>query len=118
MSILQSSNTRAPNGGAPAIMPADNAPPPGDRLLVDRPAVLALTGLTRASLHTIEQSDPTFPQRVVLTERLVRWYRDEVIAWIAARPRGVGHVEKPKQLMTPGRPPASRARNRKARGAS
>lgn len=93
-------------------MPPDA--PATDHALIDRPNVLTITGLSKSSLLSIERSDPTFPKRVVISNRIVRWYRDEVKAWLAGRPRGIGHVERPAQLTSPGRPPqAGQARARR-----
>ena len=107
-SMFQPNSSRAPAGALPPDMHDDDSPAaPRDapaHTLVDRVAVLAITGLSKNSLLSVERNDPTFPQRVVLTDRIVRWYGDEVRAWLAARPRGMGHVDKPAQLSSPGRP--------------
>lgn len=102
--------TRAPPGMVDDMATTDHT-------LIDRQSVLNLTGLSKNSMLSLERSDATFPKRVVLSNRIVRWYRDEIKTWLAGRPRGIGHVERPPQLTSPGRPPkAGNARgNRRAR---
>ena len=45
------------------------------------------------------QRNGTFPQSVQITEAMVGWYEDEVLAWQAARIRAPGarRVQRPKK---------------------
>ena len=43
------------------------------------------TGLSRATLYVLKATDPTFPQKIQLTERTVGYLESEVDAWIATR---------------------------------
>lgn len=45
-----------------------------------------LTGLSKSSLYRLEATHE-FPPRVKLTIRSSAWKSDEVMAWIASRPR-------------------------------
>jgi prophage regulatory protein len=48
--------------------------------------VIAITGLSRSSIYlAIKQG--TFPMQVKLSTRSSGWLHNEVIAWVAARPR-------------------------------
>jgi prophage regulatory protein len=49
-------------------------------------AVIELTGLCRSNVYRLE-AEGTFPARVRLSERASAWRREEVVAWIEARPR-------------------------------
>jgi prophage regulatory protein len=46
-----------------------------------------LTGVSRVSRWRWERSG-RFPQRIRLGERAVGWREDEILAWLAALPRG------------------------------
>lgn len=52
------------------------------------PEVLALLNVSRNTLYNWERAGK-FPKRVNLGERSVGWPEDEVLAWLAARPRGI-----------------------------
>jgi prophage regulatory protein len=43
------------------------------------------TGLSRATLYMLKATDPTFPQKIRLTERAVGYLESEVDAWITTR---------------------------------
>lgn len=43
------------------------------------------TNLSRATLYVLQVTDPTFPQKIQLTERTVGYLESEVDAWIATR---------------------------------
>ncbi|MHB1870214.1 MAG: helix-turn-helix transcriptional regulator [Steroidobacteraceae bacterium] len=59
-----------------------------DRLLA-LPEVERLTGLRSSALYLRCQRGE-FPQPLRISSRCSRWRESEVIAWIAALPRGVG----------------------------
>lgn len=52
-----------------------------DPQLLRRPAVLAKTGLSNATIYR----DPTFPKPIRIGERASAWVAAEVDAWIAER---------------------------------
>lgn len=56
--------------------------------LLRLPEVLKICGTSKSTLYRLEQEN-RFPRRVVLCEqgRSVAWREDEVLAWIASRPR-------------------------------
>ncbi len=54
--------------------------------LLRLPGVQKLTGLSRSSVYRLEASGD-FPQRVRLSERATAWREEELLDWIAARPR-------------------------------
>ncbi|VBD30876.1 helix-turn-helix transcriptional regulator [Burkholderia pseudomallei] len=58
--------------------------PAGARVLRMRQLV-EHTGLSRATLYALQNSDPTFPRKVHLTLRSVGWIDLEVDAWLASR---------------------------------
>ncbi len=45
-----------------------------------------LTGLSKSSVYRLEALKE-FPQRVKLSARASAWKSDEILAWMAARPR-------------------------------
>jgi prophage regulatory protein len=45
-----------------------------------------LTGLSKSSVYRLEALNE-FPQRVKLSARASAWKSDEILAWMAARPR-------------------------------
>ena len=47
--------------------------------------MLARTGLTKTVQFYLER-DGKFPQRRVISPRVVAWIEDEIDAWIASRP--------------------------------
>ena len=47
-------------------------------------------GLGKSAIYDHVANDPTFPKPVRISSRCTRWFSDEVDAWIAALPRGVG----------------------------
>lgn len=58
----------------------------GNALHILRMKQLVLrTGLSRATLYALKATDPTFPQKIQLTERAVGYLESEVDAWIATR---------------------------------
>ena len=50
-----------------------------------------LTGLSRVTRWRMER-EGTFPQRLRLGASAIGWREDEVLAWIASRPRGLTAV--------------------------
>ncbi len=69
-------------GGMPAGIP--NAGDP-ERVLIRRKQVTAMVGLCDRTIYNLEQRG-AFPRRKILSLRAVAWYKDEVQAWINARP--------------------------------
>lgn len=68
----------------PAPRPApEHAAPPALMTIKD---VCATLGCSRTSVYKWEAQDATFPRRVHLGGRAVRWRRAEVEAWAASRP--------------------------------
>ena len=56
-------------------------------ILYRLPDVQRALSLGRTAVKNLVRSDPTFPQPVRLTKRAVAWHRDEIEAWVRARPR-------------------------------
>jgi prophage regulatory protein len=56
--------------------------------LLKLPAVLEICGISKSSLYRLE-AEFKFPRRVVLCEggRSVAWREDEILEWVASRPR-------------------------------
>ena len=54
--------------------------------IVRLPEVMELTGLSRSSIIK-ETKLSRFPRPMQLTERAVGWRREEIAAWLEARPR-------------------------------
>ncbi len=55
--------------------------------LIRLPQVMAITGLSKTSLHRMEAANPPrFPRRRRVGERAVAWDLAEVNAWLASRP--------------------------------
>lgn len=52
---------------------------------IRQPGVLAMTGLTRASLYKLIR-EGTFPKPYALGPRTTAWKAGEVIAWMSSRP--------------------------------
>ena len=50
--------------------------------------LLQTTGLSRTTVWRLEQQG-RFPLRIRLGQKSVGWREDEVLEWIASRPRGV-----------------------------
>jgi prophage regulatory protein len=48
-----------------------------------------LTGLSKSSVYRLE-AVKQFPQRVKLSVRCSAWKSDEILAWMASRPRAKG----------------------------
>ena len=51
--------------------------------------VVAITGLSRVTIWRFEKAG-RFPSRVQLGANSVGWIEDQIVAWLAARPRGPG----------------------------
>lgn len=54
--------------------------------LIRLPRVMALTGLSRTSIHRLE-ANGRFPRRRRIGQRAVAWDADEIEHWIGARER-------------------------------
>ena len=80
---------RAPDG---TLRPMKNTQPePQAPLLLSRPEVERLTGLSTGSIYrTMRHSD--FPEPLRIAKRAVRWRADEIRSWIDGRPRASGIV--------------------------
>jgi len=52
------------------------------------PEVIGLTGLSRATIWRLERKGK-FPSRLRLSENAIGWHEDEIMQWIASRPRGM-----------------------------
>jgi prophage regulatory protein len=63
------------------------------------PEVIELTGLSRATIWRLERKGK-FPARLHLGENAIGWLDDEVMDWMASRPRG---MIRRKQFPTPNR---------------
>lgn len=59
--------------------------------LIRLPEVRRLTGLARSTLYRLER-EGRFVPRVRLSQRATAWRLDEVLAWIADRPRACAHT--------------------------
>lgn len=59
-----------------------------DRLLRPNDAATKL-GISRTTLWRIEQSDPTFPRKIVITPRCVGWRESTLDAWLEAMEGGL-----------------------------
>lgn len=57
-----------------------------ERRIVRQRAVRDRTGLSRSTIYKLESAGQ-FPQRIVLGERSVGWYEDEITAWVESRQR-------------------------------
>jgi prophage regulatory protein len=57
--------------------------------LIRLPEVTRLTSLGRSAIYA-RVAAGTFPQPVAISSRCTVWRSDEVDAWVAALPRGVG----------------------------
>ncbi|WP_419932236.1 helix-turn-helix transcriptional regulator [Candidatus Poriferisodalis sp.] len=68
-------------------------PEPQAPLLLSRPEVERLTGLSTSSLYRAMRSSD-FPEPLRIGKRAVRWRYDEIRAWIEERPRASGIVGK------------------------
>lgn len=44
-----------------------------------------LGNLPRSSLYDIRKNDPTFPKPVLLSEKTVAYYEDEIDAWLESK---------------------------------
>ncbi len=58
--------------------------------LLKHAEVWALTGLSRSCLYRM-LGQKTFPKPIKVSDRCVRWPRDEVVAWVANRPRAADY---------------------------
>jgi prophage regulatory protein len=47
---------------------------------------MGLTQMSRSSINRAEEQDD-FPRRLKLGRRAVGWYEDEIVHWLASRPR-------------------------------
>jgi prophage regulatory protein len=47
---------------------------------------MGLTQMSRSSITRAEEQDD-FPKRLRLGKRAVGWYEDEIVHWLASRPR-------------------------------
>ena len=52
------------------------------------PEVIRITGLSRVTLWRLERKGK-FPSRLRLSENAIGWHEDEIIDWLASRPRGM-----------------------------
>ena len=53
--------------------------------------VSVLTGLSRSHVYWLRRNSG-FPEPLLLSSRVVRWVEQEVVEWIAERPRASGEV--------------------------
>ena len=53
--------------------------------LIRLPQVMAMTGLSKTTLHRMEAAG-RFPQRRRIGERAIAWDREAIEAWLKARP--------------------------------
>ena len=60
--------------------------PKAERRILRQRAVRDRTGLSRSTMYKLESAGQ-FPQRIVLGERSVGWYEDEISAWVESRQR-------------------------------
>jgi prophage regulatory protein len=51
-----------------------------------RPAVEAATGLSRSTIYDL-MSRGEFPRPIKLTSKAVAWSEDEILDWLATRPK-------------------------------
>ena len=57
---------------------------------IRRPAVETITGLGRSTIYDL-MSRGEFPRPIKLTSKAVAWSEDEILDWLASRPKsGVG----------------------------
>lgn len=59
-----------------------------ERLLRPKEVATKL-GISRATLWRIEQSDPHFPRKIVITSRCVGWRESALDAWLKAMEGGL-----------------------------
>ncbi|MBV0932028.1 helix-turn-helix transcriptional regulator [Marinobacterium weihaiense] len=45
----------------------------------------AYIGVSRTGLWRLEQTDPTFPRKIVLSSRCVGWRKSSLDAWMASK---------------------------------
>jgi predicted DNA-binding transcriptional regulator AlpA len=57
-------------------------------VLLQRPAVAALLGISPPTLDRLRRDD-MFPRPVRVTPGRIAWRRDELLRWLASRPRAV-----------------------------
>ena len=48
----------------------------------------AYLGISTVSLWRLENSDPTFPRKIVITSRCVGWRAESLQAWLEAKEAG------------------------------
>lgn len=44
-----------------------------------------LLGISRTTLWRIAESDPTFPNKIVISSRCVGWRKEALLAWMEAK---------------------------------
>lgn len=62
---------------------------PPDRLLLDLHQVKQLLQMSRSSIYAAI-ADGDFPKPIRVGRRAVRWFANEIDAWVKSRPRGGG----------------------------
>ena len=70
-----------PKVNTPRLPPSSNIVPVFIRL----PDVLRLLSIGRSTLYVLRTSDPTFPQAIHLSQRVMVWDREEIMAWAEKR---------------------------------
>ncbi|MDD9988392.1 MAG: AlpA family phage regulatory protein [Spirochaetaceae bacterium] len=78
---------------APLVQPSAGAPMP--RLLTLRD-VKAITALSRSAIYAL-MAESRFPKPIRIGNRAVRWVEQEVLDFIASRPRGGSDRPAPSQ---------------------
>jgi predicted DNA-binding transcriptional regulator AlpA len=58
--------------------------------LLSKSELVAFLGLSYATIHRMEQTDPTFPRRIQLAPRRVVWDLEAVLKFVESRTRGIG----------------------------
>ncbi|MBA4501844.1 helix-turn-helix transcriptional regulator [Marinobacterium marinum] len=51
-------------------------------------AAAALLGVSTTTLWRLEQSDPTFPRKIVITSRCVGWRAESLLNWLEGKEAG------------------------------
>lgn len=91
-------------------MPTYSTSVPGDDdAILRRPAVEAMTGVSRTAIYLLIKQG-LFPKPVVLGPRRRGWRLAEVRAWLASRPHGLGPA--PPGQPSARKPPPKRERER------